>query len=355
MKIALIGRYGEGDILPGPERVARELYKQLKKKNVDVTFIEYFFSGYNDYSFLRKIFGSKVNEDGILRLGILPLTIKLLREQFDVIHFINSQRFSLAVFFIKPLLKAKFLSTLHGLNKIEAKELRLKRKFLDVWVEKITIKKSDLLIFPSAYLIDLFMNYYSLAGKNEVIHNGISDLFFKNRISFIKKDVYNFIYFHSFNKGLDELINHYLKEVNLPLRIFAIGKDITIKSNNRNIEIINVSPMNHFSLIEFLSDKHFIIKSSFIDSFSIISVECMAMGIIPIVSENIGVKEIIDNKINGFIYNSNDKENLLLLLRDIYEGKYNLQKISLNASKTTERLSWENVSEKYIQLYKFIV
>ncbi len=30
MKIALIGRYGEGDILSGPERVARELYQQLK-------------------------------------------------------------------------------------------------------------------------------------------------------------------------------------------------------------------------------------------------------------------------------------------------------------------------------------
>ena len=38
MKIALVGRYGEGDILTGPERVARELYLQLKKKNIDVTF-----------------------------------------------------------------------------------------------------------------------------------------------------------------------------------------------------------------------------------------------------------------------------------------------------------------------------
>jgi hypothetical protein len=39
MKIALIGRYGEGDIIPGPERVARELYRQLKKQNFDVTFL----------------------------------------------------------------------------------------------------------------------------------------------------------------------------------------------------------------------------------------------------------------------------------------------------------------------------
>ena len=60
MKIALIGRYGDGEIVAGPERVAREIYYEFKQKNINADFLEYFFTGYTDYSVIKKIVGKKI-------------------------------------------------------------------------------------------------------------------------------------------------------------------------------------------------------------------------------------------------------------------------------------------------------
>jgi len=197
MKIALIGRYGEGEILSGPERVARELYQQLKEKNTNITFVEYFFGGYSDYSLFNKIFGKKIKDDSVLRLGIISLIIKLLKEQFEIIHFVNSQRFSLIIFFLKPFLKAKFISNFHGLNKAEIKESELKRTFLDLWVEKLSLKKSAILVFPSKLLISLFRQHYNFSeGKCRVIHTGLTEVFITNTIQFNNKVIYNFVYYN---------------------------------------------------------------------------------------------------------------------------------------------------------------
>ncbi|OGU74307.1 MAG: hypothetical protein A2V93_04845 [Ignavibacteria bacterium RBG_16_34_14] len=365
MKIALIGRYGEDDILSGPERVARELYLHLKNK-VDVIFIEYFFSGYKDYSLFNKIFGKKITDDNVLRLGIIPLAIKLLKEQFHLIHFVNSQRFFLAIFFLKPLLRLKFISTFHGLNKTEIKNSKLKRTFLDLWVEKISVKKSECLIFPSKLLFNLFRKNYNLSEDNcRVIPNGISEAFHKystlsllrrgqGEVKMGQKKIYNFVYFNSFNKGLRELLREIPETISFQFSIFVVGREEKIENPNKNIEIHFIPLMNHASVLEFLSEKHFIIKSSAFDSFSIFTAECMAMGIIPIISENTGIKDFVENNFNGFIFNSSEKGSLANLLIDIYNEKYDLSKISLNASKIYDKLNWENVSEQYIQLYNSV-
>ena len=43
MKIVLVGRYGEGDILSGPEKVGRELFYHISKSNPNSKFLTYFF------------------------------------------------------------------------------------------------------------------------------------------------------------------------------------------------------------------------------------------------------------------------------------------------------------------------
>ncbi len=352
MKIALIGRYGEGDIIPGPERVARELYKQLKEKTVDVTFIEYFFNGYSDYSFFKKIFGKKKVEDNVLRLGILQIIFKLLIEQYDVIHFINAQRFQIIIFILKQFLKAKFISSFHGLYKEETKLANVKRSFLDLWTEKLSISKSDILVFPSKLLFELFKKEYSFTQKYHIVSNGVDESFTKRKIVPDFSKGYNFVYYNSFNMGLEELLKDF--PLNPAFKLFVIGEEKKIENKN-NVDITFVSPMNKNSLLDFLSDKHFFIKSCAVDSFSIFAAECMCLGIIPIVSENIGIKDLIENGINGFVYESSDSNNFTKLLNDIYVKKYDLKIISENAKKIYEQLNWDKVSEQYLSIYKSTV
>ncbi|MFW9929149.1 MAG: glycosyltransferase family 4 protein [Candidatus Thorarchaeota archaeon] len=349
MKIALIGRYGEGNIIPGPERVARELYLQLKSNDVDVTFIEYFFTGYSDYSFFKKMFGRKKKKDNILRLGILKIIFKLLKEQYDIIHFINTQRFQIVVFFLKQFLKANFISSFHGLYKNETKLTKVKRSFFDLWVEKLSVSKSDILIFPSMLLLNLFEKEYNFTQKYFIVPNGIEESF-NRRENVLDFNEYNFVYYNSFDSGIGELLNSFPS--NPDFILFVIGKE---NKKNKNVDVTFVDPMNKEALFDFLSDKHFVIKSSAFDSFSIFVGECMCLGIIPIITENIGIKDFIKNAENGFIYESSGHNNLAKLLTDIQAGKYDLNMISNNARKIYGELNWEKIGQQYLSIYKSVV
>ena len=76
----------------------------------------------------------------------------------------------------------------------------------------------------------------------------------------------------------------------------------------------------------------------------------MAMGLIPIVSNKVGIKDYIETGVNGFIY-KNIAE-IKQILDYLYNDKDNLQKISLNARMIYDKLNWKKVSEEYYKIYK---
>lgn len=361
MKIALIGRYGEGDIVAGPERVAREHYSELRKCNLHVVFIEYFFSGYKSSSIIKKIFGIKISKDGeVIRLGIFPFILKLYREKFEIIHIINHQRFILFLFFIKPFIRSKLITTYHGLvrHEIPGKKYLRKRYFIDLWLEKLTVKKSDLLIFPSMLLLETFKGCFKISNKKfQIIPNGVSNIFFNHDTSFPRiKDSIKLVFYNGFggsiNKGLYELVE-LLQNVKYKIELYVIGHKANVNTYEK-IKIVFIEPKSHLELIKFLKDKHFIIKSLPFDTFAIMVAECMLLGLIPIVNENIGIKDFIQHKENGFIYNSSSADELVNLINDIFGGKYDLNLISDNAKKIYEQLTWSKITEQYISAYESI-
>jgi len=360
MKIALVGRYGEGEIVAGPERVARELYLQLKEQNVNVTFIEYFFSYYSDYTLLKKIFGNKITNEGILRLGILPLIFKLLKERFNIIHFVNSQRFTLIIFFLKPFLKAKLIATVHGFYKFELPNVRRERQFLDLFTERFLIGKSNVIVFPSELLLGVFSNEYSFyKQKFRVIPNGIGKEFSNESITTDFNNEISLIFYNAFdqaiNKGLKNLVDE-LSAINyVSIKLFVIGIEEKIHHRNDNLEIIFKGFVNHRSLIKILEEVQFVIKSNAFEPFSIVVAECMTMGVIPIICENTGIKDLVENGVNGFIYESSVSNSLVRLLNDICSNKYDLSVISSNAKKIYEELNWEKVTKQYIFLYQSLI
>jgi glycosyltransferase involved in cell wall biosynthesis len=361
MKIALIGRYGEGDIVAGPERVARELFSELKKNDLQVVFIEYFFSGYYSSSIYKKLFGREFINNKVYRLGVVHLFVMLFKERFTVVHIVNSQRFILFLFLFKLFIKSKIVATLHGFLKYEIpkKNYLIKRYFIDLWVESLIVKKSDLLIFPSGLLFETFSRYGKiLVGRYKIIPNGISSTFYNQSKSFppirnsLKLVFYNG-FSSSINKGLGELIE-LLRDVKNKIELYVIGKKAKVNSYG-NIKIFYVGQKAHNELIDFLRDKHFVIKSPAFEPFSIIIAECMSLGLIPIVNENVGIKSFIEHKRNGFIYDRSSSNDLAELLDDIYDYKYDLNMISGNAKKIYEQLNWLNIAKQYMTAYKSVL
>lgn len=364
MKIALIGRFGEGDILTGPERVARELSSELKRNNVQITFIEYFFSGYRNSTVLKKIFGKEaLDSDGsILRLGIIPILLRLRKENFDLVHVVNSQRFLLLILLLKHFIKSKFVTTLHGFSRTEIPpdNYLLKRYFIDLWVEKLIIKKSELLVFPSKTLFEVFNHYYKISeSRNKIIPNGVSSIFSKHNNPFPAiKDSLKLVFYNGFsdsiNRGLNVLVDLLCKTKN-KVELFVIGQREPEINSHEKVKITYVKPKAHKDFIDFMSDKHFVIKSQTFDSFPLLIAECMALGVVPIVHNNTGIKDYIEDKVNGFVYNIAPSNDLVKILDDISDGRYDLTSISSNAKKIYDKLNWENVTKYYIEAYNSIL
>jgi len=361
MKIALVGKFGEGDILTGPERMARELFYALKNKKVQVVFIEYFFSGYNKSNLYKKLFGKELLENVfVVRLGIFPLLLFLIREKFEIIHIVNLQRFILFIFFFKSFFNSKLTATLHGFLRLELpqKNSWIKRYFIDLWIEKLIILKCKLLVFPSQLLFNTFNKYYNIAKRKYVIiPNGISEIFKSQNINFplIEKSL-RIIFYNGFieatRERLKELIKS-LEKVNYKIELYVIGeKGKAISSIN--LDIVYIGQLSHRELFNFLSDKHFVIKSGAFDTFSIFVAECMLAGVIPIVNQNVGISEFIQHEVNGFLYNNSDSDDLSKLLNKIFERNYDLELISNNAKNIYAKLNWNSITENYIESFKSI-
>jgi glycosyltransferase involved in cell wall biosynthesis len=362
MKIVLVGRYGEGEILSGPERVARELFSELKRKNIEVIFFEYFFSGYKGTSLFKKLFGKKYIEDqSILRLGILPLILIIVKDKFEIIHIVNSQRFILFLLILKPFIAGKFVTTLHGsmAKEIPKSKFWRKRFFIDLWVEKLVLNNSTLLVFPSSLLYNIFNIQYGIPNKIfQIIPNGISKIFYNNARQFPQiKDSIKLVFYNgsdsSINRGLAQLLQ-ILKRVKCNIKLFIIGDNVISASSDPKNIFTAVPLLSHRKLIEFLSDKHFIVKSNAFDTFSVFVAECMSLGLIPIVHENIGIRDFIKNEVNGFTYKGNTEEELPILIDNISKDWFDLERISTNAKNIFNELNWSEVTKKYLTAYKSI-
>lgn len=364
MKIVLLGRLHEGEISFGPQKVAQQLYLHLLKNNINVEFIEYYFKIYKDSTWFNRFFGYEVFADNVKRLGIIRLFIYLLRTQPDVIHIITLERFILSVFLYKFLLRSKFIVTFHSILKYELSKRKNKPtnygKFKDYFLEHLAIKYSDHIVFVSEILSSLALTYYKIEkAKISIIPNGIDRIFSES--SHIKSidlsNGLNIVFYNGrdeIDRGFEQLLLT-LEKVNVPVNLYVLEGKKQIAERKTFLEIHYVEMIPHNKLPEFLSKMHIVIKSNVIDSFPIFVGECMSMGLIPVLSNKIGISEYIVNGVNGFVYNSENIEEVKIILENIYNGQYDIQTISQNAENIVDELNWNKVAQKYFEVYKSVI
>lgn len=361
MRICLIGRYNASEKLNGPEKFAKRLLSNLINKNCDVFFIEYFFKDIVGSNLFNKIFGhNKISSTlPIYQLGIFQFLKTILKTKPDIIHIVTIEYFVLGILFIKPFLHSKIIITTHGIIKHERSIVKNKglfsRYFIATSFERLLFMLVDEQIFVSNILLDLSQKYYgNIVKRTKVIRNGIDEIFYtkkairqfgnKIRIVFYLGDP------NSIDRGVVYLLDSFKKVRNENIEIYLIGDKFKFQDPWNKV-FINVPIMSTGKLVEFLSDKHFIFKSNTFDSFPIFVVECMSLGLIPIVSEVTGTKEIINSQ-NGFVYNSKEKNSLISLLNKLQDGEYKLEDISRGASEIYHNYNWEKITKEYIIEYE---
>jgi len=362
MKIVLLGRLHEGKIDFGPQKVAQQLYKNLLINNMNVEFVEYFFKIYNNSTCFKRFLGYEKSPDNIKRLGIIRLFIYLLRTQPDIIHIITLERFILSIFLYKFLLKGKFVVTFHSVLKYELPRRKIKTsnfgRFKDYLMEYLAIKFSDSLIFLSNPHLSLAGEFYKFSEKKaNIIPNGIETQRDRSTKKFNFSRGINVVFYYGGgekDRGFGQLL-FALKNIKVPVALYVLGEVEFCNFGSDFVKINNLKLMPHDELYEFLTEIHIIVKSNVVDEFSLFVGECMTMGLIPIISDKVGISEYLVNGVNGFVYNNENIEDVKTILENIYNGQYDIQTISQNAQSIVDELNWNKVAQKYLEVYKLVI
>jgi mannosyltransferase len=107
-------------------------------------------------------------------------------------------------------------------------------------------------------------------------------------------------------------------KVDKPEFLVALKNIVAMHEVAAQVYFIKETP----EIIAFYQASHSVIVPSFSEGFSLVCAEAMACGCNVIATRNVGVhSEIIQEEKNGYLFDSNDKEALQKLLKDLCSGK----------------------------------
>lgn len=365
-KIVLFGRYLSKDSLPGPYKVTNRILFNLTKLSKETVLIEYFFKEKKIRGIYSLLFGSLTISENpkVKRLGIVKIILFLYKYRPDIIHILNSEKFIIPLFLIKFLYKAKWVTTKHSILKYDykvnpSKLLKWGGK-KNLLFEYLEFRFVDTFLFYSEEQIKLASNYYSLGNKEKfIISNGIDDDFYYSSKEKVDQDSIKLVFYNGFDDSLNRGLSYVVDSLNkidpsYKFKLYVLGNiDRNLLTNAHFIyEVFPI--LNRIRLLEFLKNKDIILKADRLDSFPIFLIESMAMGIIPVISDKVGLKRYIKHKINGLIYNSSEMDGLYSTLMYMFTNKSEITKMSENSRKIYNDLKWENIAKSYFEIYKKI-
>ena len=358
INVLFAGRYPEGGVISGPEMTAKSMFEEHCVNNNSL-FMQYFFDG-RKYSFFKKLFGRIEEQDGrIITLGIFRIIPELRRKHPEIIHLITYERFAVIFYIYKLLFKVMYNS--HGIVRYENSELKkipAFYRFKDKCCEKIFLKYSDKIIFPSVNTIDLAGKYYNInENKAVILPNGVSSVFFNNKSKpgFQGRIKAVMLYKNELNSSALELLEKVIGRIAIPIDLFILT-DMSIRLSPTEKITFTVNKMLTVSeLPGFYEDKDIFLSINKYDTFSTSTAEAMASGLIPVVTSQTGISRYIQNGVNGFVFDHYDEAELPQILNEIVKMD-NTESTNLRSAaiKTANELNNDNVYRMYYELYREI-
>ncbi|MEM3397519.1 MAG: glycosyltransferase family 4 protein [Nitrososphaerota archaeon] len=317
-----------------------KLYKRLLEKNVKIVLSRHAFKSL------------------IYWVWLLFSSIKTIkRYRVDIVHCHGTKE-ALIVGLAAKLLRRKIVYTVEGDPILEIYYSPRNYSILDRIVLKFSwmlgLKLADTVVGCSGWMAKYLKKRYDVEATG--IHNPID----YERFSKIEKHGSNIVCVARFEKvkGLETLIKALPKiiEVFPDIKVVLVGggaeekplRELTEKlSISKNIELQQFRP----DIERVLEDAAVFVLPSIYEPFGMAAAEALASGIPIIVSRTGGLREIVEENVNGFSFNIGDwgelSEKLLLLL-----SNSRLRKEASKAARTSaKKFSPENIASRYLQTY----
>ena len=295
---------------------------------------------------------------GVILLPLIYLKMLVFSLKADIIHVISASGRSLIFKDLPAILIAKLFnkkSILHfngGAAIDRSKHWR--------WYRKLPFKIASVVVLPTTkFKIKLINN--GLNGNYKIIPHPISnDIVFNDTNQFRSSNPIMIA-----SKGMEyyaghlELLDVFRKVQNeIPQSRLWFTSDgimkqkIIEKIKKLKLENVvlhgSVSQKDHFSL---MNDADIFIHGTKYESFGLVLVEAMALGL-PVVSFNVGgISDIVENEKNGYLV---DYLDINQFARKIIELASHPEKYKLMRTKCIDRakkFKWDNINYRWYEIY----
>jgi glycosyltransferase involved in cell wall biosynthesis len=326
-KIIVFGHYSER-ILP------------LKKKTVacinDVVVIRWPFVKYTRYTHINHLFNRVV----------LHFRIKKLVAKYQLELIEASDSGGMVPFGIKTPL----ITRLHGTVTFFGEELRRSYSRYISFFEKMQLKRSNLLIGVSQYVLDKTLVHFGIEKNGVVSYNAVYP---KQAVktSIDPNNKKTILYYGSVmpKKGVIELVKAFneLLKTRKDVRLKLIGKTLakvngipikeylySLVEDSSKSEITFVNHLNSDELEKEIQKAYCCVFPSYIECFSIAPMEAMAYGKPVIYSELHSGPELINHGEDGLLINPSNIKQLVANMQLLLDDKPFADKLGENAYQT---------------------
>lgn len=356
-------------IYGGPERVMCNLGRELGKRH--------------QVTILTRTKGSKIPNypAKIVRLSSLMLLFKIILNlqiyttNYDIINVFGTGMPNDILSTLFNLVSRNSVLMIHGLVRDEIniasrpinRPIHSLRTFMfslfSLFSETLAIKTSHKIIVPSKQLQKKISNNFGVPEeKILVIHHGVEEKFFPTYPEQKKGNIILFVGGIRYEKGLDFALRS-LANLKDDFEFVVVGEKMDYYREFQRLTN-KLGLDKHLRCLDLLTDEeilHLYNEASMFllpgrgESFGIVVLEAMASGVPVIVSNECGVKEIIEDGKNGFIVKFNDVKTLTERITYLLNDKEKAEKMVKNALSTAGNFVWNNVAQKYLKVYKQVV
>lgn len=359
MRVAFIGRYREGDIFSGPEKVARRLFEQFQiQPGVETAFFTYFFDG-NTASISSKFRGAARRDDApVHTVGLARFPAALASFQPDILLVATFERFVAVPVLWARLRGIPVLYIVHGVvrreNALWRKNAPWSMRVKDALVEKLVYALVSRCICVSPHIRDIAAREYGLDHNAPVIPNGVDPLFFDVaraetpysggvpplKIAFAG-DVSRVEKGWGFFRAALALMRH-------PAAVSVLGP-APDENGLSSVRVCVADFLAQHPLARWLASHDCFVCASSFESFSIATAEAMAAGLPVVVTAESGISSCIHDSQNGILIRYGDARGLADALDTLAANPGLRADLGRAAKNTVRHLAWPAIADLYLE------
>ncbi len=277
---------------------------------------------------------------------------KIISENSPSQHFIYGLK-SLFIFFKFYTKNRNIISTFHNnlFPTLIYKRIPYEiRNLLILNLVAIFSKKIILLTEQQRLKFRKKILFKSIFDKKSVVINNFIE---KEYILKSRKNYSNSVLFvgrYTKEKGIFDLLSLAEKILEINFNLIGTG-EIEQKSKNVN----NIGPISYFNIFKYYDKSSIFILPSYTEVFPITILEAMARGLVILVSDLPGMREIIKEGRNGYLFPPGDVKKMKEIILYLKNNPKEIERISKNNLRDIWKFTVEKQAPKYIKVYEEVL